>query len=122
MSRDIPDLVETSVNLATIKPNGDSLKVGVSSRSSSNSALEAMRRKVRAIGLLAGSKVEEDTAYPGWKPDLGSHLLQVVKAVHQVEFGKPPEIKAIHAGLECGILGKKVPGMGRARLCRMMGR
>ena len=111
MSRDIPDLVETSVNLATIKPNGDSLKVGVSSRSSSNSALEAMRRKVRAIGLLAGAKVEEDTAYPGWKPDLGSHLLQVVKAVHQVEFGKPPEIKAIHAGLECGILGKKVPGM-----------
>ena len=71
----------------------------------------ALRRQVRAVGLLAGAAVEEDAAYPGWKPDLGSRLLDVVKAVHRRELGAEPEVKAIHAGLECGILGKKIPGI-----------
>lgn len=111
MSYDIPDLVETSVNLATVVRVDGTLRVGLSSRSSVDSALEAMRRQVRAIGLLAGAEVEEDTAYPGWKPDLDSRLLEVVKTVHRRELGGDPEVKAIHAGLECGILGKKLPGM-----------
>ena len=111
MSYDIPDLVETSVNVATVKHTEDGLTVGLSSRSSIDSALEAMRRHVRAIGLLAGAAVEEDTSYPGWKPNLDSHLLEVARSVHQREFGTEPEVKAIHAGLECGIIGKKVPGM-----------
>ena len=111
MSYDIPDLVETSVNLATIKEADGTLRIGLSSRSSIDTALEALRRRVRAIGLLAGAEVEEDNAYPGWKPDLESHLLEVMKAVHRRELGGEPEVKAIHAGLECGILGKKVPGM-----------
>ncbi len=71
----------------------------------------ALRRQVRAVGLLAGAAVEEDRAYPGWKPDLESRLLEVVKAVHRRELGTDPEVKAIHAGLECGILGKKIPGI-----------
>ena len=50
-------------------------------------------------------------AYPGWKPDLESPLLEVVKTVHRRQFDREPGVKAIHAGLECGILGKKVPGM-----------
>ena len=111
MSYDIPDLVETSVNLATVKPADTSLRVGLSSRSSIDSALEALRGRVRAVGLLAGAQVEEDTAYPGWKPDLDSRLLEVVKTVHRRELGTSPEVKAIHAGLECGILGKKIPGL-----------
>ena len=111
MSYDIPDLVETSVNLATVGTSNGSLRLGLSSRSSIDSALEAMRRQVRAAGLLAGASVEEDSAYPGWKPDLESRLLEVVREVHRREFGVEPEVKAIHAGLECGILGKKNPGI-----------
>ena len=111
MSYDIPDLVETSVNLATVVPGDGSLRVGLSSRSSVDSALDAMRRRVRAIGVLAGAAVDEGEAYPGWKPDLESPLLEVVKTVHRREFDRDPGVKAIHAGLECGILGKKVPGI-----------
>ena len=111
MSYDIPDLVETSVNLATVVPADGSLRLGLSSRSSVDSALDALRRRVRAIGMLAGAGVEEAEPYPGWKPDLESPLLDVVKSVHRREFDRDPGVKAIHAGLECGILGKKAPGM-----------
>ena len=111
MSYAIPDLVETSSNVATVKQTDGLLTIGVSTRSSIDSALEALRRRVRATGSLAGASVEEDTPYPGWKPDLESQLLSVVKAVHAREFGGEPEVKAIHAGLECGIIGKKVPGI-----------
>ena len=111
MSYDIPELVETSVNLATVSQQKGSLRLGLSSRSSMDSALEAIRQRVRAVGLLAGASVEEDAAYPGWKPDLDSRLLEVVKVVHRRELGTDPEVKAIHAGLECGIIGKKAPGL-----------
>ena len=111
MSYDIPELVETSVNVATAKQTEGGLTFGLSSRSSIDSALEAMRLHIRAIGFLAGAAVEEDASYPGWKPNLDSHLLDVVRSVHQREFETEPEVKAIHAGLECGIIGKKVPGM-----------
>ena len=111
MSYDIPDLVETSSNVATVTHDGDTLTVGVSSRSSIDTALDALRRSIRATGLLAGAEIEEDVAYPGWKPNLDSRLLEVVKSVHERELGSKPDVKAIHAGLECGIIGKKVPGM-----------
>ena len=111
MSYDIPELVETSINLATVKQHGNQVTVSLSSRSSIDSALESLRRQVRASGILAGASVTEDTPYPGWKPNLESRLLEVVKAVHTREFGNEPDVKAIHAGLECGIIGKKVPGM-----------
>tara|TARA_B100001123_G_scaffold450963_1_gene625513 strand:- start:4193 stop:5644 length:1452 start_codon:yes stop_codon:yes gene_type:complete len=111
MSHDIPDLVETSINLATVEQAGSQVTISLSSRSSIDSALDSLRRQVRASGVLAGAKIEEDTPYPGWKPNLDSHLLNVVAAVHTREFGTEPEVKAIHAGLECGILGKKAPGM-----------
>ena len=111
MSYDIPDLVETSVNLATAAPVDSSLQVSLSSRSSIDSALEAMRRRVRAVGMLAGAEIDEEAPYPGWKPDLDSPLLEVVKTVHRRTFDGDPGVKAIHAGLECGILGKKAPGI-----------
>jgi dipeptidase D len=111
MSYDIPDLVETSTNLATVSQRDGSLVIGLSSRSSVDSALKALRQRIRAIGTLAGAEVEEGKSYPGWKPNLESHLLDVVKRVHKEQLGTEPEIKAIHAGLECGIIGEKVPGM-----------
>jgi dipeptidase D len=83
----------------------------MSSRSSTASALAALRRRIRAIGELAGAGIEEGNGYPGWKPDLDSEVLKVLTQVHVDRLGSEPEIKAIHAGLECGIIGEKVPGM-----------
>ena len=111
MSYDIPDLVETSTNLATVLSKDGALAIGLSSRSSVESALEALRQRIRSTGELAGAKVEEGDSYPGWKPNLASPLLKVVKAIHVRELGVEPEIKAIHAGLECGIIGEKLDGM-----------
>jgi len=111
MSYDIPGLVETSNNLATISMGGAEVVIGLSTRSSIASALRALRDRIRTIAELAGVAVEENEPYPGWKPNLDSKLLAVVKAVHLREFGKEPELKAIHAGLECGIIGEKFPGM-----------
>jgi dipeptidase D len=111
MSYDIPDLVETSTNLATVVTRPDALVIGMSSRSSTASALMALRRRIRAIGELAGAAVEEGNGYPGWKPDLESEVLRVLKQVHLDRVGNEQEIKAIHAGLECGIIGEKVSGM-----------
>jgi len=111
MSYDIPDLVETSTNLATVRHHDGGLVIGTSSRSSVASALASTRQKIRAVGELAGAVVEEGAPYPGWKPDLESYVLKVVKRVHAAEFGFEPEVKAIHAGLECGIIGEKANGM-----------
>ncbi|NIM49217.1 MAG: beta-Ala-His dipeptidase [Gemmatimonadales bacterium] len=110
MSYDIPDLVETSTNLATVRQRDNSLVIGMSSRSSVDTALAALRQRIRATATLAGAAVEEGSGYPGWKPNLDSHLLKVLKDVYARELGREPEIKAIHAGLECGIIGEKVPG------------
>ena len=111
MSYDIPDLVETSNNLATVAGENGSIVITTSTRSSIDAALDALRRRIRATGELAGAEVEERGAYPGWKPDLDSPLLDVVRRVHAQELGAEPDVKAIHAGLECGIIGKKTPGM-----------
>lgn len=111
MNYDIPGLVETSNNLATVSTGGDEVVIGTSTRSSIASALRALRAKIRATAELVGAEVEENEPYPGWKPNLESKLLGVVKTVHKEVFGKEPEAKAIHAGLECGIIGEKFPGM-----------
>jgi len=111
MSYDIPDLVETSNNLATVGGSNGSIVITTSTRSSVDAALDALRRRIRATGELAGARVEEGNAYPGWKPNLASPLLVVVRRVHAEVLGKEPDVKAIHAGLECGIIGKKTPGI-----------
>lgn len=111
MSYDIPDLVETSNNLATVATSERDVVIGTSSRSSINSALQSMRDGIRGAGELAGAKVDEEDPYPGWKPNLDSELLKITKRVHKEALGKEPEALAIHAGLECGIIGEKFPGM-----------
>ncbi len=110
-SHDIPGLVETSTNLASVKLEGGALRVHLSTRSSIAPALEALRARIEAIAVLAGAKVEQAEAYPGWKPDPSSKLLAVTRAVHKELFGKEAEVMAIHAGLETGIVGVKFPGM-----------
>ena len=111
MSHEIPDLVETSNNVAFAKEEGGRLTVHCSTRSSTASALAAVRRRLAAFADLAGVEAEQPPGYPGWKPDLDSPLLATVRRVHERVLGEAPEIKAIHAGLETGILGEKVPGM-----------
>ncbi len=111
MSYDIPELVETSTNLATVTSGDGSLTIGMSSRSSVETALAALRQRIRASGELAGAEVAEGDSYPGWKPNLDSLLLKIVRDIHKRELGSEPEVKAIHAGLECGIIGEKLDGM-----------
>lgn len=111
MSLDLPGLVETSVNLAVARPEAGALHVTVHSRSSVDGSLAALRRRVRSIGELAGAAVSESEAYPGWQPDLGSDLLALMRAVYEDVMGEPPAVGAMHAGLECGIIGEKYPGM-----------
>jgi len=111
MSYDIPDLVETSTNVAVVTGEDGALQVQNSTRSSVASAINAARLRLEALAELAGAGVTPSDAYPGWKPDLTSALLGVVQAVHRRVLGKDPEIQAIHAGLECGLIGEKVPGM-----------
>ncbi len=111
MSNDIPGLVETSTNLAVVEVKKKKLRVHCSTRSSVNSALQGLRDQIRAIAEALGAEVEEENGYPGWKPNLQSKVLDAARQVHQQLFGVDPAIKAIHAGLECGIIGEKYPGM-----------
>jgi len=111
MSQDIPDLVETSTNIATISTLKDELVIGTSQRSSVESAKKYVAQNVASVFELAEAKVESGDGYPGWKPNLDSNILKVSKNVYTELYGKEPEVKAIHAGLECGILGDKNPGM-----------
>jgi dipeptidase D len=83
----------------------------MSSRSSVASSLNWIRQKIRAVAALVEAKVDEHDGYPGWKPDLDSEVLGVVKSVHARVLGAEPHVQAVHAGLECGIIGEMVPGM-----------
>jgi dipeptidase D len=111
MNFDISDLIETSTNLATIETQNDIIQIGMSTRSSIGSALEASRGTIRAIATLAGANVIENPPYPGWKPNMDSNVLKLAKQVISEQAGKEPDVKAIHAGLECGIIGEKFTGM-----------
>ena len=111
MSYDIPGLVETSTNLATVSLDGNNALIGLSSRSSIMSALQDFRDRIHAIATLSGAKVTEETPYPGWKPNLKSNLLALSKKIFKEMYGEEPTVEAIHAGLECGIIGEKFPGM-----------
>lgn len=111
MSQEIPGLVETSNNLAIVKCKSAEATVLNSTRSSILSALEATRAKLASVAELAGAKIELMEGYPAWSPNLDSELLKTMKSIYKKHAGKEAEIMAIHAGLECGIIGDKFPGM-----------
>lgn len=111
MSNDIPGLVETSTNLAAVKRAEGGVRVLMASRSSVASGMDWIRAKIEAVAALAGALVDHHDGYPGWQPDLDSRLLGVVRAVHTRVLGFEPQVGAIHAGLECGLIGEMVPGM-----------
>jgi len=111
MSQDIPGLVETSNNVAVVAFGDSALRIVTSSRSSVAPSLQNVLTGIRAAATLAGAKVTLKDGYPGWKPDMSSKALAVVREVYRKRWGKEPVVTAIHAGLECGLLGRKIPGL-----------
>ena len=111
MSPEIPDLVETSTNLATIVMEEDKVKIETNQRSSIEGAKAWIASSVESLFRLADAEISSGGGYPGWKPNLNSEVLEISREVYKRLFKKEPEIKAIHAGLECGILGDKYPGL-----------
>ena len=111
MSQDIPGLVQTSTNLASVRTSKGVVEVVTSQRSSATSERHAMAAKVRANFEAAGAKVRHMYEYPGWNPDVNSHILACTVAAYRKLFSTEPEVKAIHAGLECGLFLQKFPGL-----------
>lgn len=109
MSQTMPGLVETSSNLASIRANGNEVKAITSQRSAINSERRQMSAVVRAAFELGGAVATTSDGYPGWKFNPESQILQVAVESYKRLFGKEPVVRAIHAGLECGLFGEKYP-------------
>lgn len=111
MSSDIPGLVETSTNVATIATTKKAIVMATSQRSSVASEIQDICKTVRTIFELGGAAASHTDGYPGWKPNMASPILKVAKETYRSLYGREPAVKAIHAGLECGIIGERYPGM-----------
>jgi len=111
MSQAMKGLVETSNNLAIVRCIDGKFEAYCLTRSSVDSSKEATAWTIAAVFHLIGAEVKLSGSYPGWKPDMNSPILKTMSEVYRNNFGKIPEIKAIHAGLECGILGGVYPNL-----------
>ena len=112
MSKDMEGLVETSLNLAIAKTTASKkFVVYALLRSSVDTAKEALAERLVCLAEMAGGKCQLSGAYPGWKPNMESQLLKTMKATYKKLYKKEPAVMAIHAGLECGLLGGKYPDM-----------
>jgi dipeptidase D len=110
-SREIANFVETSTNLASVKFKEDKILVTTSQRSSVASAMKDVCDMVASVFYLAGADVEQSAGYPGWKPDPDSEILRLTVDSYKKLFNQDPQVLAIHAGLECGLIGAIYPGM-----------
>ncbi|MCK4751425.1 MAG: beta-Ala-His dipeptidase, partial [Bacteroidales bacterium] len=112
MSQDIPGLVETSTNLASVRPLGDdTLEIVTSQRSSVESSKRDIADRMSSLFTLLGANVKHSDGYPGWKPDVNSEILRISSEVYKDLFKQEAEVKAIHAGLECGLFLQKYPDL-----------
>jgi dipeptidase D len=110
MSKEMPNLVETSTNLASVKmKEGQLIEINTSQRSAVARAKIDLAHQVEAVFLLAGASVTHGDGYPGWKPNLNSEILDIAVQRYQNLFKEEPKIRAIHAGLECGLFLEKYP-------------
>lgn len=107
----IENLVRTSTNLAIIRKTNNQIKITMSTRSSLETELEATRNRIKSIAKNFKCEIEEEKPYPGWKPQKNTELLKTLKTTYKNTFKQEPKIKAIHAGLETGIIGKKYKNM-----------
>jgi dipeptidase D len=111
MSPDVPGLVQTSTNLAIISTSGDDVMVETSQRSPIESSKRAAARMVATLFRQAGFEVTHSGGYPGWKPEPTGDITLAAQAAHEAILGAKPELVAMHAGLECGVIGEKHAGM-----------
>ena len=111
MSADIEGLVETSTNLAVVVTKGKTIEVTLSQRSSVESEKHDISNTIAALFRLTKAEVKQGDGYPGWKPNVKSPVLGVVKNIYNNLYNSNPEVKAIHAGLECGIINERYPDM-----------
>lgn len=111
MSPDVPGLVQTSTNLATVKTKGDMIEIVTSQRSAIATSKDLAARVVGTVCRLAGFDATQGGSYPGWKPEPNSELIRKLQEAHKKTFGEPAKLIAMHAGLECGVIGEKYPGM-----------
>lgn len=109
MSDSMEGLTETSTNLAIIKSNENTIEISCLLRSSVDSAKMDLAEMMASVFELAGAKCNFDGAYPGWKPNMKSPILETMQSIYKKLFGREPKIMAIHAGLECGLLGGVYP-------------
>lgn len=108
---EIPDTVETSTNLSIVKTNPNSVEIACLLRSSMDSKKDELASMIESVFALAGAKVTFSGSYSGWTPNMSSPILNTMAEVYKKEFGQEAKIKVVHAGLECGILGPKAPGL-----------
>jgi dipeptidase D len=111
MSPDIKGLVQTSTNMGVIETRDDEVEVNLLTRSSINPSRTALSERIAATCALGGFASHVTGGYPGWKPEPKASLVQIIQDANQQVFGKPLEIMAIHAGLECGLIGEKYTQM-----------
>ena len=111
MSPDIPDLVETSNNIARVIIKNGRVKIGCLTRSSVESSKMDLAMMLRATFELTGCDVELSGDYPGWEPDMDSSILKVLRSLYEELYNEKPHVAACHAGLECGLLGTNYPDM-----------
>ncbi|MBI9052510.1 MAG: aminoacyl-histidine dipeptidase [Bacteroidales bacterium] len=111
MSDAMEGLVETSTNLAVVKKQEGFIEIGSLQRSSVDSAKEDLANMIRCGLELAGAEVVHEGSYPGWNPNINSPILKTMQDVYNNKWGKVPKIKAIHAGLECGIIMENYPNL-----------
>lgn len=108
-SNEIQGLVQTSNNIAVVKTSADNVEIEVSTRSSADEELEQVREKTKKLGEALGAEASLTEAYPGWRPNLESRFLNMIKRNYEEVLEKEVELKAIHAGLECGLFMKMNP-------------
>ena len=111
MSADIPDLVETSNNIARVKVKDGEIKIGCLTRSSVESSKWDLANALRSVFELTGCEVKLSGDYPGWTPNMDSSILKVLDGLYEKMNGEKAHVAACHAGLECGILGTNYPDM-----------
>jgi dipeptidase D len=111
-SKEMDDLVETSTNLASVKfDKNNTIRIVTTQRSSIESSRHDVAAMVETCLKLTGAEVVHSDGYPGWRPNMTSEILKITRTSYQRLFGKEPNIRAIHAGLECGLIFEKFKGI-----------
>jgi len=116
MSPDIKGLVQTSTNMGLVETRAGEVEVNFLSRSSIDASKYALAARIGAIAAICGFEARDSNGYPGWKPEPGSGVVKMIQQVHTGLFGKAMEVKAIHAGLECGLIRENYPTVEMASI------